>query len=77
MSFKLNKMIAGGNNPSGWVITAVIGIAGAFVGNFLTHMMGWGGAMGQHTIGTIISATIGAVILLFIYQMIQKAQSNS
>ncbi len=71
------KMVVGGSNPSGWIITAVLGIAGAFLGNFLTQMLHIGGAMGQHTIGTIISATVGAAILLVIYHFIQKAQASS
>ncbi len=70
------KMIIGGNNPSGWVITAVLGIAGAFLGNFLSQMLHIGGAMGEHTIGTIVSATVGAIILLVIYHFVQKAQSS-
>lgn len=72
----LAKMIAGGNNPSGWVVTAVIGIAGAFVGNFLSHMLGFSGMLGEHTIGTIISATIGAIILLVVYHFIERARNN-
>ena len=74
----LAKMLVGGNNPSGWVVTAVIGIAGAFVGNFIAHMIfGGSAAVGEHLLRSIISATIGSVVLLIAYHFIQRATANS
>jgi uncharacterized membrane protein YeaQ/YmgE (transglycosylase-associated protein family) len=52
------------NNPQGFLLTTLLGIAGAVVTNFL------GGALGLfrpgHSVG-LIGATIGAVIVLAVW----------
>jgi uncharacterized membrane protein YeaQ/YmgE (transglycosylase-associated protein family) len=54
----------GPNNPSGFILTAVLGIAGAFVATFAGQAIGWYRAdQGAGLIG----ATIGALIVLFIW----------
>jgi uncharacterized membrane protein YeaQ/YmgE (transglycosylase-associated protein family) len=54
----------GPNNPSGFVLTAVLGIAGAFLATFIGQMVGWYRAdQGAGFIG----ATVGALIVLFIW----------
>ncbi len=50
----------------GWLITALIGIAGAFLGTFIGGAL-WGGE--GYTAGWIMSI-IGAVILLLLYRFI-------
>ncbi len=63
----LAKLIMPGDDPGGIIVTILIGIAGAFVGGFLTSLIGLGqGGL----IWTIIVATIGAIILLAIYRML-------
>ena len=47
-----------------------IGVVGAFVGGFLLSEMGLG-AYG--TIGAVISATVGAMVLVFVAGCINKA----
>jgi uncharacterized membrane protein YeaQ/YmgE (transglycosylase-associated protein family) len=64
----LGKLIMPGDDPGGIIVTILIGIAGAFVGGFITQNllgMGSGGF-----IWTIIVATIGAIILLAIYRAV-------
>jgi uncharacterized membrane protein YeaQ/YmgE (transglycosylase-associated protein family) len=48
----------------------VIGIIGAFIGGFLFGLLGLaaGGLIGQ-----IISATVGAVVLIFVLRLLKKA----
>ena len=63
----LAKLIMPGDDPGGIIVTILIGIAGAFVGGFLTRLIG----LGQGGfIWTIIVATVGAIILLAIYRMV-------
>lgn len=50
----------------GWIITILIGIAGAFLGTFIGRSL-WGGE--NYQAGWIMSI-IGAVILLLIYRFI-------
>ena len=60
-----------GGDGGGWIATMLLGIAGAFVGGFLGGMLGFGGATGVN-IGSILTATLGAFILLFVYNRFLK-----
>lgn len=62
----LAKLIMPGKDPGGLVVTALLGIAGAFVGGFLLRAIGGeGGPAG------LIGATIGAILLLIGYRAVQ------
>jgi uncharacterized membrane protein YeaQ/YmgE (transglycosylase-associated protein family) len=63
----LAKLIMPGDDPGGFIITIILGIAGALVGGFLAGLIGIGGG---GFIWTIIIATIGAIILLAIYRAV-------
>ena len=54
----------GPNTPSGFILTTVLGIAGAFLATFLGQMVGWYRA--DQGAG-FIAATLGAVLVLFIW----------
>lgn len=54
----------GPNNPSGFILTVVLGIAGSFLATFIGQAIGWYRAdQGAGFIG----ATVGAVLVLFIW----------
>jgi len=54
----------GPNNPGGFILTIVLGIAGAFLATFIGQSIGWYRAdQGAGFIG----ATVGALIILFIW----------
>ncbi|MCW8344542.1 MULTISPECIES: GlsB/YeaQ/YmgE family stress response membrane protein [Vibrio] len=67
----LAKWLMPGNDGGGWLATMGLGIAGAFVGGFIGGLLGFGGANGIN-IGSIITATLGAFILLFVYNRFIK-----
>jgi uncharacterized membrane protein YeaQ/YmgE (transglycosylase-associated protein family) len=48
----------------------IVGVIGAFIGNWLLAALGL--FIGMGLIGAIISATIGAVVLLIVIKMIKK-----
>ena len=57
----------GPNEPSGFILTTVLGIVGAFVATWLGQQIGWyqpGQAAG------FIGAVVGAIIVLAIWGMI-------
>ena len=57
----------GSNEPSGFILTTLLGIAGAFVATYLGQALGWyqpGEGAG------LIGAVVGAVIVLVVYGMI-------
>jgi uncharacterized membrane protein YeaQ/YmgE (transglycosylase-associated protein family) len=61
----LARLIAPGpNNPAGFILTIVLGVAGAFLATFVGQAIGWYSA--DQGAG-FITATIGAVVVLFIW----------
>ena len=67
----LGKIIMPGKDPGGFIITILLGIAGAFVGGWVGSMVGLG-STGTFSFGSIMTATVGAIILLFLYRLIKK-----
>jgi len=65
------KFIAPGGGPSGFWLTAILGIAGAIVATFIGQMLGWY-AEGQPA--GFIASVVGAVVLLVIYHFARKQQ---
>jgi len=66
----LAKWIMPGEDPGGFIITILIGVAGAIIGGFLRSLVGLGTVTGLD-LGSIIIALIGALILLGIYRKIK------
>jgi uncharacterized membrane protein YeaQ/YmgE (transglycosylase-associated protein family) len=58
-----------GRDPGGFIITILLGIAGALLGGFLGRAMGFYGP--NESAGWIISI-LGAVILLALYRMMVR-----
>jgi len=54
----------GPNNPGGFILTIVLGVAGAFLATFIGQMIGWYHA--DQGAG-FIAATVGALLVLFIW----------
>jgi uncharacterized membrane protein YeaQ/YmgE (transglycosylase-associated protein family) len=61
----------GPNEPSGFILTTVLGIAGAFIATFIGQSIGWYRA--DQGAG-FIAATVGAVLVLFIWRRLVAAQ---
>jgi uncharacterized membrane protein YeaQ/YmgE (transglycosylase-associated protein family) len=57
----------GPNNPSGFILTAILGIVGAFVATWLGQALGW---YRPDQGAGLIGAIVGAIIVLFIWHMI-------
>jgi uncharacterized membrane protein YeaQ/YmgE (transglycosylase-associated protein family) len=65
------KLILPGDDPGGFIVTAIIGIVGGMVGGFVGSLIGLGGVDGRN-IGSIILVIVGAMILLIGYRMVKK-----
>jgi uncharacterized membrane protein YeaQ/YmgE (transglycosylase-associated protein family) len=63
----LAKLIMPGNQGGGIIVTMVLGIVGALLGGFLGSLIGIGSLESVFDIGTIITAVVGALIVLFIW----------
>jgi len=67
----LGKLILPGKKRGGWIITILLGIAGAFFGGWIGSFFGIG-TVGGFSPASIVTATGGAVLLLIICRMIQR-----
>ena len=61
----------GDNEPSGFILTTILGIVGAVVATYLGQALGWYEA-GQGA--GLIGATVGAIIILLIWGTIARRQ---
>lgn len=68
----LAKWVMPGPDPGGIIVTVLIGMAGALLGGFLVNAL-FGLSEGTSiTLASILTATLGAVILLAIYRLITR-----
>jgi len=67
----LAKFVIPGKQPGGCLVTTGIGIVGAVVGGFLGSFIGFG-QVESFDLGSIFIATLGAIVLLFVYGLISK-----
>jgi uncharacterized membrane protein YeaQ/YmgE (transglycosylase-associated protein family) len=65
-----------GGGPGGIILTILLGIAGAFVGGFLAQATGIGDGIAQFDVRTILVAIVGAIVLLFFYQMLTRGSGR-
>ena len=60
------KLLMPGRDPGGFIITILLGIAGALLGGFAGRALGWYGP--QDGAGFLMSL-VGAVLLLWLYRI--------
>jgi uncharacterized membrane protein YeaQ/YmgE (transglycosylase-associated protein family) len=68
------KLLMPGRDPGGFIVTTLLGIAGAFVATYLGQAIGWYRA--DEGAG-FIGAVVGAIIILVIYNMIAGRRGDS
>ena len=67
------KFLMPGKDPGGFIITAILGIAGSFLATWLGRALGWyqeGATAGW------IASIIGAIILLVLYRFFSKKSAT-
>ena len=62
----------GPNEPSGFILTTLLGIAGAFVATFLGQAVGW---YRTDQGAGLIGAVVGAIIVLVVWGMIDRRRA--
>ncbi|WP_119460721.1 GlsB/YeaQ/YmgE family stress response membrane protein [Rhodospirillaceae bacterium SYSU D60014] len=63
------KFLMPGKDPGGFIITILLGIAGAFVATWLGQAVGW---YGEGETAGFIGAVIGAILILIAYRFIRR-----
>lgn len=59
------KLLMPGRDPGGFIVTIVLGIAGALIATWLGRAVGW---YGTDQSAGFIGAVVGAVVILAIYR---------
>ena len=62
----LARFFKPGADPMGWILTIILGIAGAWVGGYVATALGISSGM----LGFVVSI-VCAIVLLFLYEMIR------
>lgn len=60
------KVLMPGRDPGGFVVTMLLGIAGAFLAGFLGRALGWYQA---GDVAGFLASVIGAIVILMIYRL--------
>ena len=69
----LAKFLVPGRDPSGCVVTIVLGIVGALLGGFIGTRIGWGSiTTGSFDFRSIGLATLGAIVLLLLGRIARR-----
>ena len=61
------------NKPTGFILTTALGIAGAFVATFIGQAVGW---YRPDQGAGFIAATIGAIVVLFIWSRVATSRAR-
>ena len=62
-------LMPGPNEPSGFVLTTILGIVGAVVASYLGQALGW---YGPGEGAGLIGAVVGAIVVLFVWSVVAK-----
>ena len=60
------KLLMPGKDPGGFIVTMLLGIAGAMMGGFIGRALGW---YGPNDGAGFFMSLVGAILLLWIYRM--------
>jgi uncharacterized membrane protein YeaQ/YmgE (transglycosylase-associated protein family) len=63
------KLLMPGRDPGGFIVTILLGIAGALVGGFVGRAMGF---YGENESAGWIMSILGAIVLLALYRMMVR-----
>jgi len=69
----LAKFLVPGRDPSGCIVTILLGIIGSFLGGFFGTQFGWGSiATGEFDVRSVAIATFGAILLLLVGRLVRR-----
>ena len=64
------KLLMPGKDPGGFIVTVLLGIAGALVGGFIGRALWGSSGVNDWSIGSFALAIVGAIVLLALYRLI-------
>ena len=66
----LARAVTPGKGPSGFIMTAVLGVAGSVFASFIGQSMGW---YAQGELTGFLGSVVGAVVLLVLYHLFTRS----
>ncbi|MBA2722822.1 MAG: GlsB/YeaQ/YmgE family stress response membrane protein [Methylibium sp.] len=69
----LARLLMPGDQKMGWILTCLLGIAGAFMAGYVGQAMGW------YTVGQPvgwIASVVGAFVLLFVFEKVRGSSKS-
>jgi uncharacterized membrane protein YeaQ/YmgE (transglycosylase-associated protein family) len=63
------KLLTPGRDPGGFILTTLLGIAGAVLGGFVGRAFGF---YGPNQVAGFLASVIGAIVLLLIYRLFSR-----
>jgi uncharacterized membrane protein YeaQ/YmgE (transglycosylase-associated protein family) len=67
------KLLMPGRDPGGFIITGLLGIAGAFVAKYIGEQLGW---YGPGDAAGFLASVGGAFLLLLIYRLLFRRRTT-
>ena len=67
------KLLTPGRDPGGFIVTILLGIAGAAVAGWIGRALGW---YGPGDAAGFIASVVGAILLLLVYRMFQRGRGQ-
>ena len=67
------KFLLPGDDPGGFIVTTLLGIAGALVAGYIGRAAGWY-ALGEPA--SFVASVIGAIVLLLLYRLLFRRRGT-
>jgi uncharacterized membrane protein YeaQ/YmgE (transglycosylase-associated protein family) len=71
------KLLMPGRDPGGWIVTMLLGVAGAFLGGFIGRTIWGSSGVTGFDLSSFGLAVLGAFVLLLLYRMIVGRRSTA
>lgn len=65
------RAVKPGDDKLGWIMTALLGVAGAFFATYVGVSMGW---YAEGTAAGWIASVVGAIVLLVLYGLVRRGK---
>ena len=62
------RAVKPGDDKLGWIMTALLGVAGSFLASYAGQALGW---YGQGEVAGFIASVLGAIVLLVVYGLVK------
>ena len=67
------KLLFPGKDPGGFIITILLGIAGSFIGSYISSYL----HLGTGWFMSFAMAVVGAMLLLLLYRLVRSATAST